>query len=53
MRIAGAFMAVVLTVPVVGQERLVPPPQLENFAKAHHCQPVSEAKGVDASSLDV
>lgn len=42
MKIVGAFMAVMLTVPVVGQERLVPPPQLENFAKAHHCQPVSE-----------
>jgi hypothetical protein len=42
MRIFGVFIAVMLTVPVVGQERLVLPPQLENFATAHHCQPVSE-----------
>ena len=40
MRIVGVFFAVILTVPVSGQERLVLPPQLEEFAKAHHCQPV-------------
>lgn len=34
--------AVMLTVPADGQERLVLPPQVEEFAKAHHCQPVSE-----------
>jgi hypothetical protein len=40
MRIVGVFFAVMLTVPASGQERLVLPPQLEEFAKAHHCQPV-------------
>ena len=41
MRIVGAFFAVMLAVPVGGQERLVLPPQLEDFARAHHCKPVS------------
>jgi hypothetical protein len=41
MRIVSAFFAIMLTVPAGGQERLVLPPQVEDFAKAHHCQPVS------------
>lgn len=41
MRIFSAVFAVLLTVPAGGQERLVIPPQVEEVAKAHHCQPVS------------
>ena|ERR1700722_17685053 len=42
MRIVGMFLVSLLAVPASGQERLVLPPQLETFAKAHHCKPVSE-----------
>lgn len=42
MRILGAIFAVLLTVPAGGQERLVLPPQVEEVARAHHCQPVTE-----------
>jgi hypothetical protein len=42
VRIISAVFALLLTVPVGGQERLVLPPQVEQFARAHHCQPVSE-----------
>lgn len=42
MRFFGAYFAVLLTVPAGGQERLVLPPQVEEIARAHHCQPVTE-----------
>jgi hypothetical protein len=42
MGIFGASFAVLLTVSAVGQERLVLPPQVEDVARAHHCQPVTE-----------
>jgi hypothetical protein len=41
VRLVAAVFAVMLTVPAGGQERLVLPPQVEDFAKAHHCNPVS------------
>jgi hypothetical protein len=38
---AVALLAFLSTASAGAQERLVLPPQLEDFAKAHHCQPVS------------
>jgi hypothetical protein len=42
MHILGTLFAVMLTLSVTGQERLVLPPHVAEFAKAHHCQPVLE-----------
>jgi hypothetical protein len=40
MRIVVGVTAVLLAAPLSAQERLVPPPHLEDLAKAHHCVPV-------------
>ena len=39
-RIVLGMVGLLLAVPVGAQERLVPPPYLEDLAKAHHCVPV-------------
>jgi hypothetical protein len=41
MRLFVGIIAFQLTVPLSAQERLVPPPHLEELAKAHHCAPVT------------
>jgi hypothetical protein len=40
MKIVVAIFSVLLAVPLGAEEILVPPPQLNQVAKAHHCLPV-------------
>jgi hypothetical protein len=40
MKIVVGIVTALLAVPVGAQETLVPPPQLNQVAKAHHCLPV-------------
>jgi hypothetical protein len=41
MRLLVAILAAVTSASVLGQERLVLPPLVEDVAKAHHCDPVT------------
>lgn len=40
MKIVVGIFSVLLAAPVAAQETLVPPPQLLQVARAHHCSPV-------------
>jgi hypothetical protein len=40
MKLVVAIFAALLVVPLSAEEILVPPPQLDQVAKAHHCLPV-------------
>ncbi len=42
MRITVGVIAVLLAAPLSAQERLVPPPRLEDLARVHLCVPVLE-----------
>jgi hypothetical protein len=40
MKLVVAIFAILATIPLSAEEILVPPPQLDQVAKAHHCFPV-------------
>lgn len=56
MRSSAAIFAILLTIPAWGQERLVLPAQVEEAARAHHCQPVTafvtDEESSDAAPFD-
>jgi hypothetical protein len=40
MKLVVTICAALLALPLAAQEILVPPPQLDQVAKAHHCSPI-------------
>jgi hypothetical protein len=40
MKLIVAILVALQTVPLSAEETLVPPPQLDQVAKAHHCSPI-------------
>jgi hypothetical protein len=52
MKIAVGLFAVLLAMALGAQETLVPPPQLDQVAKAHHCFPVVRFEADQESNQD-
>jgi hypothetical protein len=57
MKLVVTIFAVLLAVPLSAEETLVPPPQLDQVAKAHHCLPVVsfvvDEEGHQAASFEL
>jgi hypothetical protein len=57
MRILVGMSSFLMAALALAQERLVPPPHLEDFAKAHHCVPVlgfvADEKSREAAPFDL